>query len=437
MARTAGWLMGIALPTLSEVDPEAPGEGSLDPLGLAPVADRLADLLAPDVRARMYRIRFVTAIAVGVVVTEALWDEPAVDGVSTPPICFEWVVLESFVRKAAETGALEGYRIPGSGKATAVIAQGKRLGAGNYLKTPSVFGFNGVYQPLARGMRVVDDKRMCGERTGELVSAWERDQSLSGFLDSRPGSRGAQLRSWLTDATRAALREGYCAAAPASHLWTRVAGSLAPLRSGAEERALLRAWLLDPDQAVRHELAVALEGLPAAEEEPFLLRAVCARASTPLRQRIEAVLAYEAFCGRLDAVFGTLRHVSTLQGTQPVTLASASSSSVVQQAARELPDAYRRLAAALEQVELAAAVTDGLAVFAEHLAPGDLAEEVLGRHTTVQRDKGKREWFEQYGPGLVVRPPYRQNDAVEIRDDRFLHPFRVNALWQFMEDTRR
>jgi hypothetical protein len=60
----------------------------------------------------MLRIPFATAIAVGSVVTEGLWDEPPVDAVSTPPICFEWVVLESFVRKAKETGARAATGVP-------------------------------------------------------------------------------------------------------------------------------------------------------------------------------------------------------------------------------------------------------------------------------------------------------------------------------------
>ncbi len=56
---------GLTLPFVTEADPDRAGEGSLDPLGLARIADRLADELAPEVTARMSRIRFVTAIAVG------------------------------------------------------------------------------------------------------------------------------------------------------------------------------------------------------------------------------------------------------------------------------------------------------------------------------------------------------------------------------------
>src|SRR5258708_1831348 len=94
-------LGGLTLPALSEYDPGTTGEGSLDPMGLAAISDALANRLVPGLRARMQRFRFVTAMAVGALACEALADEIAVDGVSTPSICFEWVVIESFVRRLA------------------------------------------------------------------------------------------------------------------------------------------------------------------------------------------------------------------------------------------------------------------------------------------------------------------------------------------------
>ena len=55
--------IGLTLPFVTEADPDRAGEGSLDPLGLVRIAERLADELAPEVTARMSRIRFLTAIA--------------------------------------------------------------------------------------------------------------------------------------------------------------------------------------------------------------------------------------------------------------------------------------------------------------------------------------------------------------------------------------
>ena len=51
--------------------------------------------------------------------------------------------LVRWLRTAAPTG------IPGSRKARAVIGNDQRLSAPTYLKSPTVFGFHGVYKPFA------------------------------------------------------------------------------------------------------------------------------------------------------------------------------------------------------------------------------------------------------------------------------------------------
>src|SRR2546421_8825218 len=75
-------LTGLSFPAVSAFDPPTAGEGSIDPMGLAAISDRLADLLVPGLRARMSRVRFVTAMAVGSLACEPLADEPTADGIS-------------------------------------------------------------------------------------------------------------------------------------------------------------------------------------------------------------------------------------------------------------------------------------------------------------------------------------------------------------------
>lgn len=425
----------IPLPALSDPDPELAGEGSIDPLGLGAFADRLAELLAPDVRARMVRIRFVTAIAVGSMVSEELWEEPPADGISTPAVCFEWLVLEAFARKR-DIGVLQATGIPGSAKTQAVITQGKRLNASNYLKTPSVFGFNGVYQPLARGLRVVDDERLPAERATSLVATWEAEQGFSGFLDRRRGTEGAGLRSRLEAAVRDALHEGRCTVSVSAHLWEQLARSLGPMHAGRREAAQLRDWLLTPEVPIRRELAMAVSELEF-ESEHDLLEAVEPHGSPLLRQRAKAVFAYENVCRRLDAIFSTWRYISTMQGTQPLTPAAASGNPVIEQAANELPDACARMREALEPLDMLLPAENTLGVFADRWPAGELVERVLEHHYSVQGSKNKRAWFEEYGAGVIVRPMYRRGDPVDIDDRSFLHPFRVTPLRQFMKDTNR
>src|SRR3546814_13988265 len=92
-------LVGLTLPSLTVADPPVAGEGSLDPLGTGALADRIAEQLVPDVRARMSRVRFLTAMAISSIVTDEVGELLILDGRATPPLAFEWLLIEGFVRK--------------------------------------------------------------------------------------------------------------------------------------------------------------------------------------------------------------------------------------------------------------------------------------------------------------------------------------------------
>src|SRR5512135_2662031 len=89
----------IAAPLLSEYDPVDTSEGSLDPLGLAAIAEQLASQLVPGVRERQARPRYLTAMAVSSVVCSKFdEDQVAKDGVSPPWQVFEWYMVEGLSR---------------------------------------------------------------------------------------------------------------------------------------------------------------------------------------------------------------------------------------------------------------------------------------------------------------------------------------------------
>ena len=238
-------LAGFTLPELSAYDPPVAGEGSLDPMGLAAISDRLADRLVPGLRARMQRVRFVTAMAVGAVACETLADELPADGISTPAICFEWLVIEGFVRRLSPQEIPPG--VPGSQKARAVVNRKQRLSAATYLKGPSVFGFNGVYKPFAVDAGVVGSDLEPGPRCAELVAGLGGGAGLRRLHRRRAGHRGRSAAQ-PTSATRCATRCGRGGAPP-----TRAAGcsassptSLHPgPGAGVGERQSLRSLVTD------------------------------------------------------------------------------------------------------------------------------------------------------------------------------------------------
>src|SRR5512133_3976168 len=141
--------MPLSPPVLSEFDPVAASEGGVDPLSLARVYEHLADRMLPALTVRMSRIRFVTAIAVGAQVCASAdfeEDELAKDGVTPPWLVFEWFVVEAFVRARDQLRQTGGpLRIAGRTKVETALRARRPVSASAYLKTPTVFGFTGIF----------------------------------------------------------------------------------------------------------------------------------------------------------------------------------------------------------------------------------------------------------------------------------------------------
>ena len=144
----------LRAPFSSEFDPSEEAEGSIDPLGLAPGYERLANRLLPAVTVRMGNPRFVTAIAIGARVCDQ-WDTDAVaaDGITPPWLVWEWFVVEAFVRSSNSPSETSG--VPGIQKVRRALKYQRPICASAYLKTPSAFGFTGVFRRLAQGIGII------------------------------------------------------------------------------------------------------------------------------------------------------------------------------------------------------------------------------------------------------------------------------------------
>src|SRR5256885_12966830 len=99
--------MNSTFPFLTSYDPPGTSEGTLDPLGLYQIADQLAIQLVPAVRERMQRIRFLTAMAVGAIVTEGLEDDPR-ERDASPYLVWEWLVVEALIRQMCDDPSVGG-----------------------------------------------------------------------------------------------------------------------------------------------------------------------------------------------------------------------------------------------------------------------------------------------------------------------------------------
>ena len=138
-------------------------------------------------------------------------DRLAADGQSPPWLVFEWYAVEGLVGDADKS---QFRGVPGSLKAQKARQDQVPLSAKRYLKTPSIFGFHGVYRLLARTLGIERDGQLAA--TGEeLLDVWSKERGLPGFVARAPGlvsprdvcwSRPSKLVSRL--GTLIALRRG-------------------------------------------------------------------------------------------------------------------------------------------------------------------------------------------------------------------------------------
>lgn len=429
---------GLRLPYLSEPDPELAGEGSLDPLGLAAVADRLAESIAPGVRARMFRIRFVTGIAITAALIEDFADAVSTDGVTPAYLALEWIVAEALARaRGLPETALR--RVPGIEKARAIVRRETHLDSRAYLKNPQVFGFHGVYKPLALALGVVDKDLVLTTLGQRLLTLWEAEQGLEGFVERRRGTEGGELSSSLREAVKATLQAGQVLLPVGSRLWPKVVEAFRPDGAGRREKALLSERLEAEEEPLRRELVRWLAKLTLPDSELEKVEVIRAHASPELRLRLGAVEAYERVANLLQTAFDLILRHSYVQGMKPVKRHSLENHPDMIAIVEELPGAVRRAQEALELMgELAVAFENHLSSFGEVTSGAQLFDQLLAHHDKVQKAKppnGKRPWLDEAGEGFMVRSLYGPREEV-VLTPRFLHPFRLVALENFLEDLQ-
>jgi hypothetical protein len=431
----------MLMPYRTLADPETQGEGSIDPLGLATLADRLADWILPGMTARMWRPRFLTAMAVTFLVVEPMEDELARDGLSPPWLVLEWHYVEAMAAVKDAEGRLR--RLPGIDKARQALRDGVPMNADRYLKTPKVFGFHGVYKRLGRHLDIVDDGPLLGENGYRLLRVWEEEQGLEGFADpERPEGDAVKIRRVLRDAVREAMEAGH---AVRSGSWPGAAffvEHLAPNRTGRREAAFLWELLVQPEDEPRGEIfrmvrEPALRREFAEDEsERQLLATLRDRVSIGLGRRLDAIEAYEGFCRPLQEAWDRLRYLSTIRRPSVVQAEDVARDARSAEIARMLGAAIEKARDALAESPIAADFEALARQFGEVRTGQDLFHALWTHHREVQRRKppeGKRPWFEETADGaLVVRPPYRA-DEVPPREE-YVHPYRLFSVSSFIDD---
>lgn len=432
------------MPLLSEADPRVSAEGSIDPLGTYVIADALAVRMIPGVRERQLHPRFLTSIAVSLALTSEFDDEMvASDGVSEPWQVFEWYLVEGIVRTTKDSKLLRG--LPGQDKVSRAIKDRVALSAKRYLKTPTVFGFHGIYRALARDVGVERADRL-GETGYVLATTWEKEQGLGGFLGSGDGP-GKAVRRRLVDAMNDGLQNGAVARKGGWAGWQFFSDHLGIYEAGKREARVIGEALLDSSSGHRREVLQflvsdlgreiwAAEATSKDRSERRFHEALLPAASLELRELLRAIDAYEKFCRFLqDAFDDCIQHLSNhQQRIKPSELAKLKG---VGRAAAGIPEVFSEVAERLSPFGEAVRFQEHFGTLAERVTDLEWLERLLEHHRRVQFGKppaGKAPWFDRFDDGsCMIRTGYIRDFGGRY-DDKYVHAYRTTSLWSFACD---
>lgn len=438
------------LPFLTEFDPPLRAEGSIDPLGLYPTADALGVRLAPGVRERQSRPRFLTVALAGMAACD---DELVVLGEAKglPAwLVYEWLVVAALVRQWQGTPQLTG--IPGQEKVRATLGDADVVCERTYLKTPTVFGFHGIYRVLGVKAGLFDTENRPLALGYRVLQAWERDQRLAGFMSG--DGPGREFRQRLALAVRRGIEAGHVTE-PGPQLREQIATHLNPHAASDSEAQVLWQGMLEND-AMRREYAGLLasedgqaawtatwgaDGKTDGSAERLFHDWLRGAASKPMQQLVVTVQAYERLARCLtDAWEECLWQMTQARRAVPSRelAAGAAVRACAQDGAALLIDAARELGEI--DPALRTRVERSLSWLGESAEPTAFAANLLQHHIRIQKAKppgGKRPWFDLMNDGgAAVRPAYCR-DEFERHPDWYVHQYRTRPLWSFALDLGR
>jgi hypothetical protein len=333
--------------------------------------------------------------------------------------------------------------VPGIQKVRRAFRNQRPVSATAYLKTPTAFGFTGVFRRLALGIGVLTEDGMLDDGGYELVTAWAKDQHLNGILDASAGD-GHAFRERLRRAVAQGMDKGHTTP-QSGEFWRDLARRLDPAKPGPNERKilvdriLLRAGPVEMITRLKDSL-VAQGGVSERDDEAPFLRKLSRNAPDDLKQLLAAIDTYEAFGRAITDAFDGLRYCGSINGGAPVDAEDFASSKAAKSALAALRPSLARIRSHPTLLEWERD-EKGIAQAAERFdgvrTGGDLFDAVLNHHEHVQRDKppdGKRPWFERGSPGKVlVRAGYALREPPADQGG-YVHEYRIPTFSGFLAD---
>lgn len=411
----------------------------LDPMGLYQIADSLAIELVPAVRERMQRVRFLTAMTVGALVADGLEDNPR-NRDASPYLVWEWFVVEALVRTYGDDDALWG--VPGTLVGRRALNQHGYLDSRSYLKTPRIFGFNGVYKRMAIHLGLMDLHLAPGPNADGLVDAWARGIGFSGLQDAKP-----LISRWRSALSRS-LNESppRTKAAWGNAEWNELAAAFSPWESKSREKRYIRDLLLAADERRLGALQQIWNLQSEIEDEKFTeehLHNRLRKHDPTLQPLLDAILRYEEFARSLQDGFDLLLADAAIPDGRGFLIADVVHD---KEFVASVANIHERFASATQAIGEAATPTASslqhlfeqrFSPFSQPMDAGACAAAVCAHHEAIQKAKsadGKRPWFDRLGPGLIyVRHQYREGRR-PIQPGRYVHDYRGWPIRRFYRD---
>lgn len=427
------------LPFQTAFDPPQQAEGSLDPLGLYVIADALGVRLAPGVRERQSKPRYLTLALVGFTACQNSLQELGAQKRLPAWLVYEWLVVLALVKHFGGTSELQG--IPGRDKVGETVRRGEAVCASNYLKTPSVFGFHGIYRVFGVRTGLFDADGNPLEAGRHLLLAWQQDQQLAGFVDG--DGPGRELRRGIEKAVRSGIEAGRMAM-PGNELSAAIAEHLNPHKPGRRERDQLWSVVTSTDM-LRGEYAKLLSSPQGQADwqdveygEADYHTRLLDRASLPMRQLLSTIRAYEHLSRLLTDAFDEVRwNMSSAGGV--IHVSDLARGVCLQRACADGPVVFDAALKHLGEVDphLRVRAENTLSWVGEARNAPDFTAQLLAHHQRVQSAKppnGKRPWFDALGDGrMAIRPAYVPEDFTP-RDGVYVHAYRTRPIWSFASD---
>ena len=421
----------------TELDALTNGGGSLDPMGLYAIADRLATIMVPGVRERMSNLRYLTAAAVGADLCREINPQLGWQSGTQPYMAFEWHVVQGWIFQfQKDQEAIAG--MPGIQKAQECFDRGLPLNASRYLKTAAVFGFHGVYRTLAQNLDIVDDQNRLMGVGAELAEVIQLE-----YAKHYPDRKWNDHRQLLVRAMGETLEKGEASRKWHWEIHGRMAQLLRPHAITRAEQNILSQALLSEEHP--HRLALldflrmnGAEAWVSTSNERLVYTELESQADAETAALIRAILNYEHLSRLLHDAFHSL--LAVLEQGGRVKTSALVSLPAVQRAWRSVPAALHQALNACHEAGVEPERQRLEKGFREFTKGFDTVEafvnELHRHHLDIQRSKGrngKQPWVRVSDDGHWVADIRGRAEAFEIDGLDFVHQYRCTPLFNFLK----